>query len=118
MTPAIDADKWYWRFWSWTPDQIIRHKNNNLALARMWDYAKRRSVFGYYRYELSRFGRPTKPDGKCWNFPQKMREKLEEYEATRNKEALVDVLNYLVWEWERPSCNGVRFFAADQGIKE
>lgn len=116
MTPEINADKWYQRWWSWTPEQIIGHKHEPHVVERLVRLANNRCVVGFYRYELPRFGRATKVDGREWDLPGRMIEKLQRYQQTGNTELLVDVFNYVRWEFARPGHPDAHFKAEDQGV--
>lgn len=112
-----DGDKWYDRWRSWKPEEIIARKQNKRSEARLRALADNRCVVGFYRYELERFGRPSIPTGQKWDLVGKAMDKLEAYRQTGNKENLVDVYNYIRWEWTWPGHARAHFAPQDQGIE-
>lgn len=75
--------------------------------AWVWGHARPRQMMGAFRYE----GREA--DGKSYDqkaregsaktYTARMRDKIEEYDATGNQEMLVDIYNYVLLEVMRPT---------------
>lgn len=114
---SVNDDKWYRRWWSWSPAMVIEYKADRRSEARLRSLADNRAVVGFYRYELPRFGRPTKPNGRDWNLAGKAIEKLSAYQRTGNREMLVDAYNYIKWEFARPGHTNAHFKSEDQGCE-
>lgn len=112
---SLNDDKWYKRWWDWTPERVAHVKNYDRVIKRMAELAENRRIIGYFRYEFPKFGRPTRPSGKVWDFVHRLDQKWTEYKETGNREMLIDVFNYLLFEWDSPSHPTPHFEAKDSG---
>lgn len=118
MQQDLNNDKWYRMWWDWTPERVSHTKDYDPVIKRMAELARNRRIVGFYRWEFERFGRPTLPSGKDWDFVSKLDEKWERYKDTGNKEMLVDIFNYLIFEWRSPSHDTPHWETEDQGMEK
>lgn len=72
-------------------------------------YMRNRLIVGACRYETFNEKRKNNKYD-CLNY---IRDKLIEYEKTKNKECLVDAANLLMIEFECPTLSGTHFSASD-----
>lgn len=71
---------------------------------------KNRLAMGYLRYEANN---PAKKAGKKYDFVGAIEKKLELYKESGNTEYMVDIGNYAMLEFKKPSHPKGHFFAGD-----
>lgn len=75
----------------------------------IYTLAKARLEMGFVRYE-SRLG--AAPD-----YLRRIKQMVEKYESTRNREFLVDLLNFVLLEWTTPTIENTYFECDDSSYK-
>lgn len=111
-SPIFNADKWYRRWWSWSPDMIKAAKHNK----RFTRLAINRLVVGHFRYGVGTDPHAMPPWGGDYQYIDRLKEKLALYEKTGNRELLLDIHNAAMFEFSYPSHPCAHFVALDQGI--
>lgn len=89
-----------------TIEQIQEHVRERVEPG-IASLARERLAMGYVRYE-SRLGRA--PDYLTW-----IKKMVGKYESTRNREYLVDLLNFVQLEWTNPSLADT-YFEVDDNV--
>jgi hypothetical protein len=89
-----------------TVSDIQEHSSSRIE-PTIYKHAQDRIEMGYVRYE-SKLG--VAPD-----YLERIKKMVDKYESTRNREFLVDALNFVLLEWTTPTIPDT-FFETEDGV--
>jgi len=89
-----------------TFEEIQEHAQHRVE-PTIYTLAKDRLEMGFVRYEM-RLG--AAPD-----YFRRIKKMVDKYESTRNREFMVDLLNFILLEWTTPTIENTYFECDDSG---